>query len=70
MTTKTHGYFGDGVYAEFTGFDIVLTANGIGEQATDRIYIEPHMLEQMLAWTKSGYRDHSTGKTFAESNRP
>lgn len=64
MRKNTRAYFGDGVYAECTGFDIVLTANGVGADATDRVYLQPHMLKALLEWQENGYRDHETGKLF------
>jgi hypothetical protein len=64
----TQAYFGDGVYATFRGWDIELTANGVGQQATDRIYLEPRMIEELREWARTGYRDHSTGQTFEDSN--
>lgn len=40
MTERTKVYLGDGAYAEFDGYGIMLTAeNGI--TATDSIYLEP-----------------------------
>lgn len=42
MTKSNKEYIGDGVYADFDGYQITLTAeNGI--QATDTIYLEPHI---------------------------
>jgi hypothetical protein len=67
---KTQAYFGHGVYAEFNGYHIVLTANGVGEEATDRIYLEPHMAEQMAAWVANGHRDYNSGLTFTETAEP
>lgn len=44
-------YIGDGVYANFDGFNIVLTAeNGIC--ATDTIYLEPSVLEALNRYAK------------------
>lgn len=64
---KTQMYFGDGVYAEFDGYHIVLTANGIGAEATDRVYLEPGMAEQIAKWAKEGCRDYNTGRTFGQT---
>lgn len=63
---KTQAYFGDGVYGEFDGYHITLTANGIGHEATDRIYLEPGIAERIAEWAKGGHRDHNTGRTFEE----
>lgn len=70
MTTKTQAYFGDGVYAEFDGFHIVLTANGVGPEATDRIYLVRGTVEAIREWEKNGYRDHNSGETFADAVTP
>jgi hypothetical protein len=44
-------YLGDGVYADFDGWNIVLTAeNGIS--ATDRIVLEPQVLEELFRYEK------------------
>lgn len=64
---KTQAYFGDGVYAEFDGIHIVLTANGVGAEATDRIYLEQGMAERIAEWAAKGYRDHNSGRTFRET---
>lgn len=64
---KTQQYFGDGVYAAFDGYHIVLTANGIGHEATDTIYLEPGVAERIVEWARSGHRDYNTGRTFAET---
>ena len=64
MRKNTRAYFGGGVYAECTGFDIVLTANGVGNAATDRIHLDPQMIRELLEWQEAGYPDHETGKKF------
>jgi len=47
--TKT--YIGDGVYAEFDGYGVVLTTeNGIEE--TNRIVLEPEILAYFLKFVK------------------
>jgi len=63
-------YFGDGVYAEFDGFNITLRANGDGVHtpATDTIVFEPGILTIFNEWVKSGHRDYNTGLTFEETN--
>ena len=61
---KTQAYFGDGVYGEFDGWHITLTANGIGTEATDRIYLEPGLVEKIAKWAKEGHRDYNSGQTF------
>ena len=44
MVVKEQDYVGDGVYALFDGFGIWLHAND-HEHPTDRIYLEPQVLE-------------------------
>lgn len=63
----TRAYFGDAVYAECQGHSIILTANGVGAEATDRIYLEPGMIQALYEWATGGYRDHNSGRTFLES---
>jgi hypothetical protein len=42
-------YLGDGVYADFDGFAIILTAeNGIA--ASDTIYLEPGVLDALVRY--------------------
>ena len=45
-------YLGDGVYAEFDGYGIVLKANH-HENPTDRIYLEPAVYHALVAWVKA-----------------
>lgn len=42
-------YLGDGVYAVFDGHAIVLTTEN-GVCITNTIYVEPQVLEALLAW--------------------
>lgn len=43
MSRLAKEYLGDGAYADFDGFHIVLTAeNGIA--ATDTVYLDPHVV--------------------------
>lgn len=49
---KEKVYLGDGVYAWYNGYAIVLTAeNGI--ENTDAIYLEPSTLESLKAYIES-----------------
>jgi hypothetical protein len=42
-------YIGDGVYAEWSGYDVTLTTeNGIA--TTNRIVLEPEMVEHLVRW--------------------
>jgi hypothetical protein len=58
-------YFGDGIYGEFDGYHVTLTANGIGAEATDRIYLEPGIAERIVEWIKARHPDYNTGRPFA-----
>ena len=42
---KFQDYLGDGVYVDFDGHHIVMTANGIGPAATDTIHLDPDVVE-------------------------
>jgi hypothetical protein len=55
---------GDGVYGEFDGDEIRLTANGIGPQATDTIIVEKQTVERLQRWVSEGYPDHNSGQPF------
>lgn len=45
-------YLGDGAYAEFDGFGIMLTAeNGIA--VTDRVYLEPEVYDALTRFVES-----------------
>lgn len=42
-------YLGDGVYAELDGLDVVLTTED-GIRATNRIVLEPEVLDALNRW--------------------
>jgi hypothetical protein len=42
-------YLGDGAYADFDGFSVVLTTEN-GVAVTNRIVIEPEVLAAFLGW--------------------
>ncbi len=44
-------YIGDGVYVDFDGWSIVLTAEN-GAEATDRIVLEPEVLAALLRYVE------------------
>ena len=48
---RTREYLGDGVYAIFDGYGIWLHAND-HENPTDRVYMEPAVLEALLQFDK------------------
>lgn len=61
MDWKT--YLGDGVYAEFDGFGIILRANDI-ENPSDTIYIEPLVLDALNVFYSKSIEnniDYGTG---------
>lgn len=49
-------YLGDGVYASYDGYHIVLTAED-GVVATNTIYLEPSVLAALIAYSKRGVSD-------------
>ena len=52
VTEEPKVYLGDGAYARFDGYGIVLTAeNGI--RATDTIYLEPEVYRALVAFVDS-----------------
>lgn len=64
-TTKT--YLGDGAYAEFDGFAIVLTAeNGI--EASDRIVLEPEVYRSLLEFVAHIAKTQNTDFPTVPSN--
>ena len=44
-------YLGDGLYASFDGYQIVLMANSHTEP-TDTVYLEPEVLENFLEYVR------------------
>jgi hypothetical protein len=44
-------YLGDGLYAEFDGWQVKLWAHD-GEHTTNTVYLEPRVLEAFLDWLK------------------
>ena len=57
---KSTTYLMDGVYAEHDGYAVTLLANGIGVEATDRIYLDPETLGRLNRWLRDGSPDHWT----------
>jgi hypothetical protein len=55
VSTEQKTYLGDGVYAEWTGFDVVLTTeNGIA--TTNTIMLEPDMVARLASWLETMQR--------------
>jgi len=50
--TDVH-YIGEGVYAEFDGYGVWLLANS-HDKPTDKIYLEPYVLETIWRMLKTG----------------
>ena len=48
MTSRKH-YLGDGVYADFDGYALVLTAEN-GESVQHEIVLEPSVMEALLRY--------------------
>lgn len=48
---KHRSYLGDAVYAEFDGYHVVLTTED-GYRATNRIYLEPQVLQALDRYVK------------------
>lgn len=48
MSEDNKIYVGDGVYAEWTGYSLILTTSN-GLQDTDTIHLEPWMLKVLKA---------------------
>lgn len=45
-------YLGDGVYVDFDGVAIKMTANGIGAEATDTIFLDDYVVEAFQRYVK------------------
>ena len=59
-------YLGDGVYAEFDGFSLILTAeNGI--EATDTIVLEPEVYTALTAYVAMALNQLMTPPTVYDS---
>ncbi len=54
-------YLGDAVYADFDGWFVVLTT-GYGLKETNRICLEPDVMEAFLAWIIR-LKDTAAGET-------
>lgn len=48
---KTKSYLGDGLYAEFDGYQIALKANS-HEYPTDTVYLEPQVYENLVKFVE------------------
>ena len=51
MTTQEPTYLGDGLYADFDGYQIELFATD-GIHVTNKVYLEPKVLENFLNYVK------------------
>jgi len=61
-------YLGDGVYAIYDGFGIWLHAND-HENPTDRIYLEPSVLEALIRFQKRAEELKLKERKSDESNK-
>jgi len=62
QSTQTH--LGDGVYARYDGYHILLSATGAPDEAENHIWIEPAVLQALDAWIRNGYTDYNSGQKF------
>jgi hypothetical protein len=63
-------YIGDGCYAEWDGFGINLTTEN-GRDVTNRIYLEPEVLQALIAFNNSiraKRADIQTSEMFPEGD--
>jgi len=66
-TKRPASYLGDGVYAIFDGYGIWLHIND-HEHPTDRAYLEPQVLEALVAFDKE-VRSEEAIKMIIELNK-
>ena len=60
---NNHSHLGDGVYAEFDGYGIQLRANDHRDElCTDRIYLEPDVIQKIVDFYKYQVELHSIKK--------
>lgn len=52
MSAKTKQYIGDGVYADYDGYALILTTED-GIQVTNIIVLEPQVFTSLIKFTKS-----------------
>ena len=47
-------YLGDGLYADFDGYQIILSANDrvVGEHSTDKVALEPGVVDNFINYVK------------------
>jgi hypothetical protein len=51
---KYKEYLGDSVYANFDGYHIILTTeNGIPEDPSNEIFLEPNVLQNIFEYSKN-----------------
>jgi len=51
MEDKIETYLGDGLYAEWSGYDLILYASN-GEKRTNTVYLDQEVLANLLVWLK------------------
>jgi hypothetical protein len=50
MASATKQYIGDGVYVDFDGYHVVLTAENGLLAITNQIYLEPEVLRELASY--------------------
>lgn len=61
MEGRKEEYLGDGVYAEFTGYSVILKAND-PRNPTDEVHLERNTLDALIMFAE----DHKFIRRFAE----
>lgn len=55
MTTPIKVYLGDGAYAEYDGFGIILTTED-GVSISNRIVLEPDMINRLIQFANTKFK--------------
>lgn len=68
MASEHKSYLGDGVYADFDGYAIILTTeNGI--EMTNRIVLEPPVLVALEKWVDTALADDEDSEDEPEKSQ-
>ena len=60
MPKSNKEYLGDGVYADFDGYHIKLTASD-GVYDTDKIYLDPTVIKKLIEYYEKHGRENTKG---------
>lgn len=60
MPKSNKQYLGDAVYADFDGYQVVLTVSD-GVYATDRIYLDPEVMKTLIEYYEKYGRENTKG---------